>query len=176
MGDFEHPVVLEGAHVDLACADCHEEGRELTGKCTDCHEPPESHFGPDCEDCHTPTSFAEASLPAEMHPVELVGAHLTADCEGCHVEGQETPEFVCSNCHEPPENHLPGECDICHTPEGFAESASLIVSQAPQISHEVAGREDCYLCHDPAGQIQPAPDNHVDYVNEQCILCHKEEE
>jgi predicted CXXCH cytochrome family protein len=49
------------------------------------------------------------------------------------------------------------------------------VSLAPKISHQVAGREDCLLCHDPAGQIRPAPASHTDYINEQCVLCHKPE-
>jgi len=110
-----------------------------------------------------------------MHPIELVGAHQSADCADCHVEGQETPEYVCSNCHEPPENHLPGECTICHTPEGFAESASFLVRAASEIEHEVEGRDDCLMCHDPDGQIKPAPSNHADYENEQCVLCHKPE-
>jgi hypothetical protein len=176
MGDFQHPVALEGAHASADCADCHVEGQELTADCSGCHEPPPDHFGPDCEECHTPTSFKEASLPAEMHPVELVGAHQTASCDDCHIEGQETPAYVCSDCHEPPEDHLAGACDACHAPTGFEESAAEIVALAPEISHELEGRDDCSLCHDPEGQVKPAPSNHADYANEQCVLCHKEGE
>jgi hypothetical protein len=29
------------------------------------------------------------------------------------------------------------------------------------------------MCHNPAGQIKPAPLDHEDRVNEQCGLCHK---
>ncbi|MGD2207600.1 MAG: NapC/NirT family cytochrome c [Anaerolineae bacterium] len=174
-GDFQHPMALENAHAQAECADCHVEGRELTGACSDCHQPPDAHYGPNCEDCHTPTSFKEARLPAEMHPVELVGKHQAAACEGCHGDDKVTDPFVCGNCHESPENHLPGECDICHTPDGFAASAAFLVDLSPQISHELEGREDCYQCHDPGGEIKPAPSNHVDYVNEHCVLCHKPE-
>ena len=169
-----HPIPLEGAHASASCDGCHVEGAETPEfVCSNCHQPPSDHFGPDCEDCHTPTSFQDATLPAEAHPIPLEGAHASASCAGCHVEGAETPEFVCSNCHEPPENHLSGECDICHTPSDFVESASFLVNLAPQIEHELEGRDDCFMCHDPAGQIQPAPSNHVDYANEQCLLCHK---
>lgn len=175
-GDFVHPMPLEDAHANLACADCHVEGQALTSDCAGCHQPPADHYGPNCRDCHTPTSFADASIPAEEHPIPLIGAHQTASCSGCHAEGQETPEYICSNCHEPPENHLPGKCDICHTPQGFAESASFLVSEAPPISHSLQGRDNCLQCHDPAGEIQPAPSNHVDYDNEQCALCHKAEQ
>jgi hypothetical protein len=177
LGDFQHPVALEGTHADLACSDCHTAGEELTYECANCHKPPgETHFGPDCEECHTPTRFADATLPPELHPIPLVGGHQRATCDVCHAEGQRVPEYICSNCHKPPENHLPGECDTCHNPEGWAESVSLIVSLAPQIPHELEGRDDCLLCHDPAGQVKPAPRNHVDYINEQCTLCHKLEQ
>jgi hypothetical protein len=177
LGDFEHPVPLEGAHASLDCSDCHTAGKELTYECANCHEPPsETHFGPNCQDCHTPTSFEEATLPPELHPVPLVGAHQRATCDVCHADGGRVPEYVCSNCHKPPENHFPGNCDACHTPEGFAESASFLVDMAPRIKHELEGREDCLMCHDPAGQIKPAPSNHGEYQNEQCTLCHKAEE
>jgi hypothetical protein len=176
-GDFQHPLPLEGAHASVACADCHVEGQALDSSCATCHEPPSAdHFGPNCEDCHTPTSFEDAELPAEMHPIELVGAHLTADCEGCHGGDKVLEPFVCSNCHERPADHLPGECDVCHTPEGFAESASFLVNLAPEIPHPLDGRDDCLLCHDPAGEIQPAPSNHMDYEVTQCALCHKPEQ
>ena len=172
-GDFEHPMPLENAHASADCSDCHIEGQELTSDCSGCHEPPDQpHYGDNCAECHTPTSFKDATIPAADHPIELAGAHQTASCDGCHAE-EEAPEFVCSNCHERPDNHLPGECDICHTPWGFVKSASFLVELAPEMPHEVEGREDCLMCHDPKGEIEPAPSNHVDYANEQCTLCHK---
>jgi hypothetical protein len=174
LADFEHPVPLEGAHIDVACSACHTAGQSLTYQCANCHQPPgESHFGPDCEDCHTPTSFEDATLPPEMHPMPLVGAHQHATCDVCHAEGERVPEYVCSNCHRPPENHLEGTCETCHTPEGWVESAASLVAEVPQISHTLDGRDDCLLCHDPTGQVKPAPANHEDFINEQCILCHK---
>ncbi len=177
LGDFQHPVALEGAHAALACSSCHTAGEELTYECANCHEPPsESHFGTNCEECHTPAGFEDATLPPELHPVPLIGAHQRATCDVCHAEGQRVPEYICSNCHKPPENHLPGKCDVCHTPEGFAESAAFIVNVAPSIEHGLDGRDDCLMCHDPGGQIRPAPSNHGDYQNEQCTLCHKMEQ
>jgi hypothetical protein len=172
--DFEHPVPLEVAHADLACSACHTAGQSLTYQCANCHQPPsEPHFGPDCEDCHMPTRFEEATISPEMHPVPLIGAHQRATCDVCHAEGQRVPEYVCTNCHRPPENHLEGACDTCHTPEGWSESAASLVAQAPQITHTMEGRDDCLLCHAPDGQIKPAPATHADFGNEQCTLCHK---
>lgn len=174
LGDFEHPVALEGTHASLECTACHTAGEELTYDCAACHEPPgETHFGPNCEECHTPTDFGEATLPPELHPVPLVGAHQRATCDVCHAEGQRVPEYTCTNCHKPPENHLPGTCDTCHSPEGWAQSVSAFVSLVTEIPHPLAGRDDCLLCHDPEGNVKPAPSNHTDYQNEQCMLCHK---
>jgi hypothetical protein len=171
-----HPVRLEGAHLEAACEACHVGGEELVYECAACHEAPEPHFGAVCEDCHTPAGFEGAELPPELHPVRLEGAHLEAACEGCHAEGQAVPEYECSNCHPAPENHLGGSCEACHTPAGFAESASFLVSAAPGVEHGVEGREDCVLCHEVGGQVMPAPASHVDYISEQCTLCHKAEE
>ena len=91
----------------------------------------------------------------------------------CHAGGKWVPKYVCSNCHRPPEKQPEGPCDTCHTPEGWGQSAVSLVAQAPQILHTLDGRDDCLLCHDPTGQIQPAPADHEDFINEQCTLCHK---
>jgi hypothetical protein len=103
----------------------------------------------------------------------LEGAHQRAACASCHAEGQQSPEYVCSDCHQPPENHLSGPCTICHTPQGWTSSAAFLVNLVPQFSHALEGQENCLMCHDPAGEIKPAPCNHGDYANEQCVLCHK---
>jgi hypothetical protein len=170
---FPHPIELEGKHAEAWCYDCHAGVAKPDFECANCHEPPgETHFGDLCEDCHTPAGFEGAVLPPELHPVELTGAHLSASCDACHLEGQPSPEYVCGDCHEAPENHLEGTCDTCHTPEGWAESAATITSSAPRITHELEGRDDCLMCHDPEGQVRPAPADHADYANEQCIVCH----
>jgi len=174
--DFEHPVPLEGAHATLDCMACHAEGQDLEYECATCHRPSsEPHFGPTCQDCHTATSFQDATLPPELHPIPLVGAHLRATCNICHADGERAPEYVCTNCHQPPENHLEGTCDTCHTPEGWADSANSLSAQSPEISHGLDGLEDCLVCHDSAVEIEPMPDGHKSsgYVNEQCVLCHK---
>jgi mono/diheme cytochrome c family protein len=119
------------------------------------------------------TGVEEATLPPEPHPVPLVGAHQGATCEACHAEGEQAPEYVCTNCHQPPENHLEEACDTCHTPKGWGESVASVAAQAPQIPHTLDGRDDCQMCHDPAGQIKPGPADHEGRGNEQCTLCHK---
>lgn len=175
--EFQHPVALEGAHAGLECLDCHTAGERLTYGCAACHTPPgERHFGPACADCHTPAGFQGATIEPEQHPIPLVGAHLRATCDVCHAEGKRIPVYVCSNCHRPPEKHLEGTCDECHTPAGWKESAARLVEAMPRIPHELDGREQCLLCHDPEGQIKPAPANHEGRTEAQCVLCHRIEE
>jgi Ni/Fe-hydrogenase subunit HybB-like protein len=176
----DHPLALEGRHAQVPCAGCHQAAdlSQVAGvACADCHEAPaEPHYGATCEDCHTPSGFGDARLPAELHPVALVGAHQTAPCAGCHSGAQATPTQTCGDCHERPADHLSGPCNICHTPEGWVQSIAFVVDLAPRISHELAGREECLICHDLAGQIMPAPSNHGDYNDAQCVLCHKLDE
>jgi Ni/Fe-hydrogenase subunit HybB-like protein len=175
----DHPVVLEGGHAEVSCFACHTDSlpMETSGDttCADCHQPPGDHYGGACEACHTPSGFGEARLPASEHPAPLLGAHQNAPCEGCHGDGQQAPAEQCGECHDRPEGHLPGECAVCHTPEGWAESIAYVVRLATTVTHEVEGREDCLLCHDPQGEIQPAPSSHKSYQSTQCTLCHKPE-
>ncbi len=173
---FPHPIELEGKHAEAWCHDCHAGVAKPEFECANCHEPPsEPHFGGECEDCHTPAGFEGAALPPELHPVELAGAHLSASCDACHLEGQPAPEYVCAECHEAPDNHLEGTCDACHAPEGWVESVASITFSAPQVTHELEGRDDCLMCHDPEGQVLPAPADHVDYAKEHCTVCHASE-
>jgi hypothetical protein len=176
MAGFQHPVALEGKHAALECVACHAEGKTLTYECSACHQPPSAtHFGPNCDTCHTPEGFEGATLAPELHPVPLVGAHQRATCSVCHAEGQRVPEYVCSNCHKPPEGHFPDACDTCHTPEGWPQSASALTQASPEIPHPLEGMADCTPCH-AAGKIEPAPANHAQFVLEQCTLCHKAED
>jgi hypothetical protein len=175
---FEHPAPLQGAHAELDCMVCHTGGESLEYECATCHRPPsEPHFGPVCNDCHTTTSFEGATISAEQHPIPLIGAHQRATCSVCHADGQRTPEYVCTNCHRPPENHLEGTCDTCHTPEGWVDSATSLVTVSPAVPHNLDGMENCLICHDPDGEMEPAPAGHKDtgFTNEQCTLCHKSE-
>jgi Ni/Fe-hydrogenase subunit HybB-like protein len=173
VGTETHPLELVGKHAEAPCLDCHR-GLNLVEAthCGDCHQPPsDSHYGAQCEDCHTPAGFQQAELLD--HPIPLEGAHQRAACAGCHTEGQQSPEYVCSECHQPPENHLSGPCTMCHTPEGWTSSTAFITNLAPQISHALEGQEDCLMCHALASKVRPAPSNHGDYTNAQCVLCHK---
>jgi hypothetical protein len=72
---FDHNVrtnfLLDGAHLDVACNECHRGSfasmRKTGGRCADCHRSDDIHdgeFGADCGRCHGDSSFKEVrSLP-----------------------------------------------------------------------------------------------------------------
>jgi hypothetical protein len=67
---FDHNIqtsfTLDGAHLDVACDDCHRSSlasMQRTGdSCGDCHRTDDVHdgeFGPDCGRCHSDQSFRD---------------------------------------------------------------------------------------------------------------------
>ncbi len=107
MADFPAPGCpgRQACHTRVHRLPCRRQGADLQVLRVS-RAPRQTHFGPECETCHTPEGFQGAVLPPELHPVPLVGAHQRATCDVCHAEGQRVPEYVCSNCHKPPENHF----------------------------------------------------------------------
>ncbi|MFQ6014466.1 MAG: NapC/NirT family cytochrome c [Anaerolineae bacterium] len=145
------------------------------GVCEQCHGPHE--FGSNdsgfCTNssCHG-TKWEWVGLDAAFpHPIELVGKHADLECIKCHGRVHE-PKYVCSNCHERPHAFGGDECQECHTPVGWRESAATLVEGTPTISHSLEGRDDCLVCHSTGG-LKPFPDGHAGWKNEVCQTCHK---
>jgi hypothetical protein len=172
---FPHPIELVGAHADAWCNDCHNGVREIEYVCANCHEPPEPHFGTNCEECHTPAGWEGADWGDFLHPLPLEGAHASVDCRDCHVEGQELTSD-CSGCHQPPSlPHYGEDCAVCHTPTSF-EDVSMPAEAHPI---ELVGAHltaDCEACH--TGDETPEyvcsncherPENHLPG---ECDVCH----
>jgi hypothetical protein len=157
------------------CLDCHIE-RNLDARLTDCNT---CHVGPhdmavamSCKDCHTGTdTWRETELA--VHPVELTGYHATTNCFSCHHwPNFKGLDYVCSDCHDQPHEIGDDDCSLCHTPEGWVESASALVEGATPFPHPAAGREDCRSCHGVTGE-QPIPEDHKGRPNNTCQVCHK---
>ena len=86
-----------------------------------------------------------------------------ADHEGRTVD-------MCQTCHMPASATPAATSDV--TPEA-APTSSGAVSVAPNIPHDLAGRDNCLMCHDPNTGIKPAPANHAGRTVDQCQTCHK---
>lgn len=112
----------------------------------------------------TPEAEAEAEGPPVI-PHELEGRD---DCLQCHA--------VDSQIKPAPENHAEltnVACQNCHATEGG--TPVLWGQEAPDIPHDLEGRDNCLQCHAPDGQIMPAPATHEGLVNTMCQLCHEPE-
>jgi len=126
----EHPIPLTGGHAEAWCHDCHEGQRAPEYRCANCHDAPPNHYGPDCETCHTPQTFASAIIgedgevfDAETHPFPLDHGGADRDCALCHPGGDFTT-YTCSVCHDPNRtktvhaaqdiNDIFSKCANCH--------------------------------------------------------------
>jgi len=154
---------------------------EGMGRCETCHalgsiRPwPANHaaFTTDiCTNCHK--ADQPGVVPGAARPVPHQIAGGMADCQMCHAAGKIKPwpethaaftPDLCGNCHALPAGSTP-----LAPPPAQDEEA-----KAPRIPHDLAGRDNCLLCHDPAGGVKPAPADHQGRANNTCQACHKPE-
>jgi nitrate/TMAO reductase-like tetraheme cytochrome c subunit len=158
------------------------------------HPYPENHtaFTNDmCAGCHTSSQPVgqdtggpqPVSAPAIPHQLEGM-----SECSMCHALDAMKPfpeshaSFTndqCANCHQPGEGVTePGATSTPEAaPEATPEAAPTTegVAAAPEIPHDLAGRDNCLMCHDPAGGLKPAPSDHVGRTNDTCQGCHRPE-
>jgi predicted CXXCH cytochrome family protein len=81
---------------------------------------------------------------------------------------------MCASCHTATMEEQP--VVITPTPAATAgpEDAVTPTPTGPAaIPHEIAGREQCLMCHDPAGNIRPAPSDHAGRTADTCQMCHQ---
>lgn len=182
---------LEDAHLEVACADCHEAGAddeivryaETPTECAACHEDP--HVGQfdggatrgDCASCHGGVQFTPSAFDLEHHEdtiFPLHGGHEAVGCDRCHPrvtrEGREFTQFVptataCAECHEDAHDGL---------------------FDQPELPRDVGGREGCTRCHSAdeprfAGVHFDAGEHELwteypligAHVEAECTGCHK---
>ena len=186
---------LAGAHATAPCAQCHTNGNYLTvpkSPCTACHQTdynnaktPVNHTGlsTTCETCHGSADATWLVASAFNHATyfPLAGAHTTAPCAQCHVNGNylTVPTAPCSACHQndytnakTPVDHIassfPTTCDSCHK---FSDATWLLAT----FSHTtfplvgVHATTACATCHNPP--YAPSANNYT-AVPTSCSGCH----
>jgi hypothetical protein len=199
---------LTGAHTNLDCASCHK--GTVTGLTTDCYschakdfagtnDP--NHvaqgFSHDCSQCHSTSSWDDASFNHSITTFPLTGSHSTVTCKQCHTSGYVSTSTACYSCHTKtfnsaaiPVNHaasgLPHTCQDCHnttvwtnssfnhTTTGFTLTGAHTTIDC-SLCHKgiVTGlTTDCYSCHnkDFASAVNP---NHASQgFPHDCTQCH----
>ena len=119
---FDHDATefpLDGAHVDVLCADCHVKTgdvrtfRGLDESCASCHDavdPHQKQFADRaCSECHDTASFRLASFDHDATRFPLDGAHESVPCSACHRQEESAAEMftrfkpmgtACGDCHD----------------------------------------------------------------------------
>jgi len=131
---------LEGAHLQVACMECHIDQR-FTGTPTDCaacHPEPKIHvglFGTQCADCHNVNAWSPALLPKHTFPINHRRRKNIA-CDVCHDQGT-FKTYTCYNCHE----HNPAKIERKHRKEGIREFQDCMRCHPTGREHEAEGGE-----------------------------------
>ncbi len=188
---------LEGAHVRVACADCH--GKDLLSKpkfakCTDCHK--DQHFGEftvnnvlrDCKECHSIESFKLTLYSIDEHnklKFQLTGAHLAVSCQSCHYKDP-TKEWHfknigerCIDCHknvhgnEITEKFMPNDnCTSCHNTNSWKN----ISFDHDLTKFRLTGKHKTTLCRECHEQKLLDGKIKFKFVSQkpECSSCHKD--
>ncbi len=156
---------LDGAHQDLACADCHTADgdgvRRFAGtstRCADCHR--DAHGGQfdrfdaaidrpphgRCAHCHTTHGFAHPALREGFDHgawtgFAVGGAHQQAGCESCHPRSA-TPDASGRTLGRVADHF--GAFEGCHSCHRDPHRGGF---DGPGLPATVEGRADCARCH-----------------------------
>ncbi len=121
LADFNHEevYVLDGAHQQAQCADCHS--HQMTAEtiegCSSCHEDPTLHagqFGLDCTRCHNTTAWQATLLTVHFIWITAGQRFLNA------TPATQIPLLSGSllpGCHD----HQPADMEAAHLKEGITE-------------------------------------------------------
>lgn len=106
--------VLEGAHVSLACAECHNGNYNNTPTiCFGCHASDyngttnpnhaAAQFPTDCTLCHTQTAWEPSTFDHDGMYFPIYSGKHEGEwdlCADCHFNSSNYSLFSCINCHE----------------------------------------------------------------------------
>jgi hypothetical protein len=160
---------LTGSHIPVQCQQCHVNGNytNIPTDCWSCHETDfaqttnpnhvVAQFSHQCETCHQTIGWQPATFDHAATQFPLTGAHTTAPCQQCHVNGNYT--------------NIPTDCWSCHETD-FAQTTNPNHVVA-QFSHQ------CETCHNSTA-FQPSTFNHTNttfpltgaHVATPCQQCH----
>jgi len=129
---------LTGAHLPLACGQCHGDGvwRGKPTTCVGCHQGDydrvttpnhrTAQFPTNCTNCHTTATWTGATFDHNASSFPLTGAHIAVSCGDCHADGVYNGKpTACVSCHRPDYDRtvmpphaglaFPTDCTSCHT-------------------------------------------------------------
>lgn len=169
---------LEGAHLSVACEDCHRSGkphRTAPGLCADCHRRDDRHegqLGRQCGDCHSQLAWSGARFDHSRTDFPLRDAHREVRCDACHLGGRYAPTpQECNACHAPDDVHRGSRgdnCGDCHTQVDWTSGR---FDHAKETGFALLGAHrllDCANCH--------RRDDFKDKLPRKCEGCHRSDD
>jgi mRNA-degrading endonuclease YafQ of YafQ-DinJ toxin-antitoxin module len=201
---------LTGAHLTTTCQSCHVNGNYqlVYTDCFQCHQTDfegaqspnhvAGNFSHDCTTCHSTTAWAPASFDHTLTAFPLTGAHITATCQSCHIDGNYQLVFTnCYQCHQldfqtPLEpNHVAGnfshDCTPCHTttswlPSTFSHNDTAfpltgahqaVVCSNCHVNNQYQGLSTvCFDCHTDDFNGATNPNHITGGFPTDCVQCH----
>ncbi|MCQ3939197.1 MAG: hypothetical protein DPW18_19440 [Chloroflexi bacterium] len=161
--DFDHNLSafkLEGEHTEAACEECHVNNvyKGTPADCYSCHREDDEHggrFGTQCEACHNPSDWENASFDHNRTNFPLTGGHSGAACEQCHGLGTfEGLSTGCAGCHGDPSFHagaFGANCEACHSSAAWSPAQFNLSHPEPRVDEEGSGifhgGASCRQCH-----------------------------
>ncbi len=160
---------------------------EGMGECKNCHAAggikpwPQNHaaFPADiCTNCHKAGQAGVAAGAAPAIPHLLAGMGECKNCHGLDSGIKPWPKNhaaftsdICTNCHVASLDSPASEAAPASDDDSAGESEG-----PPAIPHELTGRDQCLVCHNPEGGVKAAPADHAGRTNDTCQNCHRPEQ
>lgn len=182
---------LQGAHVNIDCASCHEGNyNDTPNTCFGCHEsdynqtdnPPHesAQFPTECETCHTQNEWVPSTFDhdGQYFPIYSGKHNNKWDlCSDCHVDAGNYLVFSCLTCHLQPETDGEHEgvngysynsdaCYACHPTGNGDDSFNHNLTDFPLTGAHIG--VDCIDCHEDGyeGTTMVCFDCHTTAYNE----------
>jgi hypothetical protein len=119
---------LTGAHQQLKCEQCHQQGAIMVFKgtpteCAGCHKEPAYHaglFGTNCAACHTTAAWSPARFNGPHSFPRGHGGGDPNSCRTCHPNT--LAGYTCYGCHA----HTPGNIKSKHQEEGITNIGNCV--------------------------------------------------
>jgi hypothetical protein len=182
MKSFNHDKTefpLLGAHVKVACADCHKDSKfrdKVPLTCIGCHKADDVHkggFGSNCASCHNAVKWKDVrSFDHNKTSFPLVGRHKQVECKQCHTTSDfKAAPTRCESCHKDTfhKARLGPDCALCHSPKNWLQ---VTFDHNRQTKFPLTGAHvtvECHSCH-----TEPVAGRPV--VSSTCVACHKKDD
>ncbi len=202
LSDHQLIFPLDGAHSEVKCESCHQNGdfTDLPQDCGGCHLEPPVHkgfFNNDCAGCHTTPAWKPAVLDGSSFDhasarFGLIGHEAGFDggvirCDSCHAAADLSfNPNACLDCHTPaqPEfmpQHLDAvgaACFNCHQGNGNTREFDHAAVWPLQGKHQNIACLDCH--QQPRSDSEPRecetchlePQIHFGAFGTDCAACH----